>query len=167
MCQPYNWKKLNHGFKVMLKIGSSFLVLVMFFVSMGWNVKFHYCTEDHHLSSSFVNAAESCHHCHGHEHGHEHKAHLTHHDVIQFNSKCCCEDFESQIQFTESFFFSPDKHLDIHFQPLCLVHLDLQELLPKAQQVFYHFTARKIPLFVSARELLVYFSALRLNPLVF
>ena len=151
--------------KRILQISSLVMALVVLFVSMGWDVKFHYCTEDHHLSGSFVDAAESCHHCIGHEHGHE--AHFTHQDVVQFNAKCCCEDFDSVIQFTDNFVFSPDKHLNIQLQPMVLAHHDIQELLPKTQQVLQQFTARKIPHFFSARELLVFFSALRLNPLVF
>ena len=151
--------------KRILQIGSLMMVFVMLFVSMGWDVKFHYCTEDHHLSGSFIDAAESCHHSMGHEH--EHEAHFMHQDVVQFNAKCCCEDFDSVIQFTDNFVFSPEKHLEIQIQPFVFVHHDLLELLPKTQQVLYHFTARKIPHFFSARELLVFFSALRLNPLVF
>ena len=151
--------------KRILQISSLVMALVVLFVSMGWDVKFHYCTEDHHLSGSFVDAAESCHHCIGHEHGHE--AHFTHQDVVQFNAKCCCEDFDSVIQFTDNFVFSPEKHLNIQLQPMVLAHHDIQELLPKTQQVLHYFTARKIPHFFSVRELLVFFSALRLNPLVF
>ena len=141
------------------------MAFVVLFVSMGWDVKFHYCTEDHRLTGSFVDAAETCLHCLDHEH--EHEAHLTHHHGLQFNAKCCCEDYESLIQFTDNYVFSPEKQLDIHFQPFVFVHLDLQELLPKTQQAWHHFTARKIPHFFSARDRLVYFSALRLNPLVF
>ena len=152
--------------KRILQLGSLLMALVVLFVSMGWDVKFHYCTEDHHLSGSFgVMPAETCPHCLEHEH--EHEAHFVHQHGLQFNAKCCCEDFESKIQFTDNFVFSPEKHLDIHFQPFAFAHLDLQELLPKAQVVFHHFTARKIPHFFSARDRLVFFSALRLNPLVF
>ena len=151
--------------KQILQIGSLLMALTVLFVSIGWDVKYHYCTEDHHLASSFVDATESCMHCHGHEH--EHETHAVPQHGLQFNAKCCCEDFESKIQFTDNFVFSPDKQLDILFQPFVFVHLDLQELLPKAQQAWHHFTARKIPHFFSARDRLVYFSALRLNPLVF
>ena len=151
--------------KRLLQIGSLLMALVVLFVSKGWDVKFHYCTEDHHLLGSFVDAAESCMHCHGHEH--EHETHFAEQHGLQFNTKCCCEDFESKIQFTDNYVFSPEKHLDIHFQPVVFAHLDLQELLPKAQQAFHYFTARKIPHFFSARDRLVFFSALRLNPLVF
>ena len=151
--------------KRLLSIGSLFMALVVLFVSMGWDVKFHYCTEDHHLTSSFVDAAGSCKHCLAHEH--EHEAHFVSQHDLQFNAKCCCEDFESLIQFTDNYVFSPEKHLDIHFQPFVFAHLDLLDLMPKTQQALHHFTARKIPHFLSARDRLVFFSALRLNPLVF
>ena len=151
--------------KRILRIGSFVMALVVLLVSMGWDVKFHYCTEDHHMASSFVDAAESCMHCHGHEHEHEAQAVPQH--GLQFNSKCCCEDFESKIQFTDNYVFSPEKHLEFHLQPFVFVHLDQQDLVLKAQQVWRHFTARKILHFLSARDRLVFFSALRLNPLVF
>ena len=151
--------------KRILQIAALLMALVVLFVSIGWDVKFHYCTEDHHLASSFVDATDSCMHCHGHEH--EHETHAVPQHGLQFNAKCCCEDFESKIQFTDNFVFSPDKQLDILFQPFVFVHLDLQELLPKVQLAWHHFTARTIPHFFSAKDRLVYFSALRLNPLVF
>ena len=143
------------------------MALVVLFVSMGWDVKFHYCTEDHHLTSSFVDAAEACEHCLEHEHEHEHEAHFVHQHGLQFNAKCCCEDFERLIQFSDNYVFSTEKHLDFDFQPFVFVHFDLLELMPKACQAFHSFTSRKIPHFVSGRERLVFFSALRLNPLVF
>jgi uncharacterized membrane protein len=151
--------------KRVLQIGSFVMALVVLFVSMGWDVKFHYCTEDHRLSSSFGEAAESCLHCLEHEHDHE--AHFMQQHEIQFDAKCCCEDFESKIQFTDNYVFSTEKHLDIHFQPFVFVHFDLQELLPKSQQAWHQFIARKIPHFFSTRDRLVFFSNLRLNPLVF
>jgi hypothetical protein len=151
--------------KRLLQLGSFLMAFAVLFVSIGWDVKFHYCTADHHLSGSFGEAAESCLHCLEHEH--EHEAHFSQLHEIQFNAKCCCEDFESKIQFTDNYVFSPEKHLDIHFYPFVFAHFDLQELMPKAKQAFQLFTARKIPPFLSARDRLVFFSALRLNPLVF
>ena len=153
--------------KQLLKIGSLLMAFAVLFVSMGWDVKFHYCTEDHHLTGSFVDAEAGCVHCMGHHHGHVAANTYESHDVIHYDAKCCCDDFDSKIQFTDNYVFSPDKHLDIHFQPFVFVHLDLQDLMPKAQQVLHHFTARIIPHFFSARDRLVFFSALRLNPLVF
>ena len=155
--------------KRLLQIGSMLMALVVLFVSMGWDVKFHYCTENHRLSGSFgENAAETCVHCLSHEHQHEHvETHFEHHDVLHYESKCCCEDFDHLIQFSDNYVFSSEKHLDIHFQPFVFAHFDLQNLMPKAKQVFHLFTIQKIPLFFSAKERLVFFSALRLNPLVF
>jgi hypothetical protein len=152
--------------KRLLQIGSLLMALAVLFVSVGWDVKFHYCTEDHHMTGSLGNASDDCVHCWDHHHEHEMEAALPH-DVMQFDAKCCCDDFDSKIQFTDNFVFSSDRQLDIHFQPFAFLHLDLQELLPKAQQAWHYFTARKIPHFFSARDRLVYFSALRLNPLVF
>ena len=106
--------------KRLLKIGSLFVALVVLFVSMGWDVKFHYCTEDHRLTGSFVDAAGACSHCHDHEH--EHEAHFVHQHGLQFNAKCCCEDFDSLIQFSDNYVFSPDKHLDFNLQPFVFVH---------------------------------------------
>ena len=151
--------------KRLLQTSAMLLALVVLFVSMGWDVKFHYCTEDHHLSGSFGEAAESCLHCHDHEHDHE--AHFAQQHETQFNAKCCCEDFESKIQFTDNYVFSPEKQVHIHFQPFVFAHLDLQNLTPKAKQAFQIINARKIPFFLSARDRLVFFSALKLNPLVF
>ena len=143
------------------------MALAVLFVSVGWDVKFHYCTEDHHLTGSFVNAASECVHCMGHHHGHEEAEENLPHDVVQFSAKCCCEDFDSKIQFAGNYVFSTEKHIDIHFQPFVFANANLQALTPKAKQALQHFSARKIPPFLSSRDRLVFFSALRLNPLVF
>ena len=149
----------------LLQIGSFVMAFVVLFVSMGWNVKFHYCTEDHHLSSSFGEAAESCLHCLEHEHDHE--AHFTQQHEIQFNAKCCCEDFESKIQFTDNYVFSTEKHLDIHFQPITVIHSAVLDLSPIVKQVFNHFSAWNNPNWRIGRIGLIFFSQLKLNPLVF
>ena len=48
--------------KQILQIGSLLMALTVLFVSIGWDVKYHYCTEDHHLASSFVDATDTlCH----------------------------------------------------------------------------------------------------------
>ena len=151
--------------KRLLQIGSLLMALVVLFVSMGWDVKFHYCTEDHHLASSFVDATESCMHCHGHEH--EHEAHAVPQHGLQFNAKCCCEDFDSKIQFTDNFVFSPDKQLIVSLQSFILPHLDLTEICAQVSTVFNNHSPRKTLKFLSGRERIVYFSSLRLNPLVF
>ena len=151
--------------KRLLRIGSFLFALVVLFVSVGWDVKFHYCTAEHHLSGSFGEAAESCLHCHDHEH--EHEAHFAQQHETQFNAKCCCEDFERKIQFTDNYVFSPDKHLIISLQSCFLPHLDLKELCAQVSTVFRQHSPRKTLKFLSGRERIVFFSSLKLNPLVF
>ncbi|MBR5911168.1 MAG: hypothetical protein IKZ55_04220 [Bacteroidales bacterium] len=151
--------------KRLLQIGSLLMALVVLFVSVGWDVKFHYCTAEHHLSGSFGEAAESCLHCHDHEH--EHEAHFAQQHETQFNAKCCCEDFERKIQFTDNYVFSPEKHLIISLQSCFLPHLDLKELCAQVSTVFRQHSPRKTLKFLSGRERIVFFSSLKLNPLVF
>lgn len=151
--------------KRILQIGSLLTALVVLFVSIGWDVKFHYCTEDHHLASSFVDATESCTHCHDHES--EHEAHTVPQHGIQFNAKCCCEDFESKIQFTDNYVFSPDKHLIFSLQSFILPHLDLSEICAQVSTIFSNLSSRKTLKFLSGRDRIVFFSSLKLNPLVF
>ena len=155
--------------KRILQIGSLVMALVVLFVSMGWDVKFHYCTEDHHLSGSFgEKAAETCLHCLGHEHEHEHgDIHFDCDDVMHYESKCCCEDFDSKIQFTDNYVFSPDKHLVVDLQSFVLPHLDLTELCTNVSTVINNHSPRKTLKFLSGRERTVFFSSLRINPLVF
>ena len=150
----------------MLQIGSLLMALAVLFVSVGWDVKFHYCTEDHHIMGSFGDAAAECVHCMGHHHDHEMEA-VSPLDVVQFNAKCCCEDFDSKIQFTDNYVFSPDKHLIVSLQSFILPHLDLTEICAQVSTVFNNHSPRKTLKFLSGRERIVYFSSLRLNPLVF
>ena len=154
--------------KRLLQIGSFLMALVVLFVSVGWDVKFHYCTEDHQLTGSFGPAADYCLHCRDHEHEHEETdAHLWQHDALQFNAKCCCEDFDSKIQFTDNFVFSPDKHLIVSLQSFILPRLDLTEMCAKVSTVFNNHSPRKTLKFLSGQERVVFFSSLKLNPLVF
>ena len=142
------------------------MAFAVLFVSVGWDVKFHYCTEDHHVMGSFGDAAAECVHCMGHHHEHEMEATFPR-DVVQFNAKCCCDDFDSKIQFTDNFVFSADKHLIVSLQSFVLPHLDLPDLCDQVNVVFNPVFQRKTLKFLSGRERLVCFSSLRLNPLVF
>ena len=151
--------------KRLLQIGSCLMAFVVLFISVGWDVKFHYCTEDHQLTGSFVDATESCLHCLDHEHGHE--IILMQQGEVHFDAKCCCENFESIIQFTDNFVFSPEKQLIIHLQSFVLPHLDLTENLVQVRQIFDNHSLRKTLKFLSGRERVVCFSHLKLNPLVF
>ncbi|MBO7615936.1 MAG: hypothetical protein J6T22_01895 [Bacteroidales bacterium] len=153
--------------KRLLQTGSLLMAFVVLFVSVGWDVKFHYCTEDHHMSGSFSDAAATCMHCLGHHHDHEETEAIQPFDVVQFKAKCCCEDFDSKIQFTDNFVFSPDKHLIVSLQSFVLPHLDLKELCAQVCTVFNNHSQRKTLKFLSGQERIVFFSSLKLNPLVF
>ena len=153
--------------KRLLQIGSLLMALAVLFVSVGWDVKFHYCTENHHITGSFGDASAECVHCLGHHHDHEDAETMLSHDVIQFNAKCCCEDFDSKIQFTDNYVFSPDKHLIVNLQSFVLSHLDLTELCNQVSAVYNNHSQRKTLKFLSGQERIVFFSSLKLNPLVF
>lgn len=152
--------------KRLLQIGSMLMALVVLFVSMGWDVKFHYCTEAHQMTGSFGEAAESCPHCFDHEHDHE-GIHAMQSDVIHYESKCCCEDFDNKIQFTDNYVFSLEKQLIISLQSFVLPHLNLTGLNNQVSVVFNDFSLKKTLKFLSGQERIVFFSSLKLNPLVF
>ena len=153
--------------KRLLQISSLLMALAVLFVSVGWDVKFHYCTENHHITGSFGDASAECVHCLGHHHDHEEAETRSSHDVVQFNAKCCCEDFDSKIQFTDNYVFSPDKHLIVNLQSFVLPHLDLTELCNQVSVVYNNHSQRKTLKFLSGQERIVFFSSLKLNPLVF
>lgn len=152
--------------KRLLQIGSFLMAFVVLFISIGWDVKFHYCTEDHHMMGSFGDAASDCVHCLGHHHEHEMESLLSH-NVVQFNAKCCCDDFDSKIQFTDNFVFSPDKHLIVSLQSFVLPYFDLTDMCEQVNVVFNNFSLKKTLKFLSGQERIVFFSSLKLNPLVF
>ena len=88
-------------------------------------------------------------------------------EVVQFNAKCCCEDFDSKIQFTDNFVFSTDKHQIVNLQSFILPHLDLSDLHDRINVVINNHSQRKTLKFLSGQERIVFFSSLKLNPLVF
>ena len=153
--------------KRLLQIGSLLMALAVLFVSVGWDVKFHYCTEDHHIMGSFGDASAGCVHCLGHHHDHEEAETIQPFDVIQFNAKCCCEEFDSKIQFIDNYVFSPDKHLIVSLQSFVLPHLVLTKLCDEVSVVYNNHSQRKTLKFLSGQERIVFFSSLKLNPLVF
>ena len=151
-----------------MQIGSFLMTLVVLFVSVGWDVKFHYCTEDHQLTGSFGPVADHCMHCLDHEQEHEEtETHFWQYDGLQLNAKCCCDDFDSKIQFTDNYVFSPDKHLIVNLQSFILPFLDLMDLCDQVSGVFNNLSLKKTLKFLSGRERIVFFSSLKLNPLVF
>ena len=142
------------------------MAFVVLFVSVGWDVKFHYCTEDHHIMGRFGDASAECVHCLGHHHEHEAAA-TSLYEVLHFDAKCCCNDFDSKIQFTDNFVFSADKHLLVSLQSFILPYLDLSQLCDQVKVVFNNHSQRKTLKFLSGQERIVFFSSLKLNPLVF
>ena len=154
--------------KRILQIESLMMALLVLFVSIGWNVNFHYCTEDHHLLSSFGDASRLCEHCQNHPHHHMNAAQFEEHlKAVHFDEKCCCDDFDSKIQFTDNYTSSPEKHIAVFLQPALLPHLNLTDLLQEVKQVFNIFSPQKIPFFLSGRQMTIFFSNLKLNPLIF
>ena len=150
--------------KRLLQIGALLMALVVLFVSIGWDVRFHYCRTSRQLTSRIALISSVQPHCFDQC---DEQTHENHPVVAHFDSKCCCDDFNSKIQFTDNFTFSPEKHLMLHFQPFVFLHFDVLELSLKAKQVFGVFAMHKIPILPTGKLRLVFFSQLKLNPLVF
>lgn len=145
------------------------MALYVLFVAHGMNVNFHLCTEDHQLTSSFGDASLLCEHCLGHhhqEHGDE-QACETNPQPLHYGSKCCCEDYESEIGFTDDYTFSSEKILTT-----CPVSTPLAEGLQQLTDNglvfdFHRFVHEKIPYLLTGRLRAIFFSHLKLNPQVF
>lgn len=153
----------------MFKIGALFMALHVLFVSLGMSVNFHYCSENHRLTGSFGDASEHCEHClHHHHHGHmDAKAFEEHLSVMHFGAKCCCEDFDSEIGFTDQYTFSTEKPL-IVFLPFTMLDEAFDVVLENNLIPYFHyFTPKKIPYLLTGRLKTIFFSSLKLNPLVF
>ena len=140
------------------------LVLVM---SLDMNVKFHFCREDHHVSVSFGDASRLCAHCAGHHHNHV----QTHdHEVCglvkHFDAKCCCEDFEETIGFIDQFTFSTENALAVFLPSTLLTNLCQVVFEEKLTSVSHLFTQLKIPYLLTGRLKTIFFSNLKINPLI-
>ncbi len=151
----------------LLKSISVLAAMLVMFVSMGWNVNFHYCTESNHMSGSFGDASKYCAHCANHHHAHMNEKQFAEHlKVIHFGEKCCCEDFSSKIQFNDNFVFSPNKHLSTQLPSFVLpfvIHVVDNDVFSEYIQIF---TQIKIPSLPTGRLLLIFFSQLRLDPFI-
>ena len=152
--------------KRLLQIGSLLMAFAVLFVSFGWDVCFHYCTSSHTMTSHIGMGSPMHAQCFGHaqcsEESHEHHPMATH-----FDAKGCCDDYDSKIQFTDNFVYSPEKQLIISLQYYLLSHLDLNEVLVQVRQIFYNHSPKKVLKFLSGQERIVFFSSLKINPLVF
>ena len=144
------------------------MALYVLFIAHGMTVKFHFCTENHHLMSSLGDASELCVHCLGHHHGHVDEMEFEEHlKEVHFDAKCCCEDFEKEIGFAESFTFSTEKSLEV-FLPFTALTETFHLIVEKAQvPVTRFFKGEKTPYLLTGRLRTVFFSQLKLNPLVF
>ncbi|MBP5798145.1 MAG: hypothetical protein J6W26_07755 [Bacteroidales bacterium] len=156
--------------KQWLQIGSLLMALYVLFMAHGFCVNFHFCSENHHVMSSFGDASLLCSHCLGH---HDHHEHLdaeeaeTDLELLHFEGKCCCEDFNSEIGHTDDYTFSTEKPL-----MSCLVSTPLTNLYqtvlhgPEVEES-RGFAFEKIPYLLTGRLRTLFFSQLKLNPLVF
>ncbi len=145
------------------------MALYVLFVAHGLSVNFHLCVDDHHVISSFGDASNLCEHCMGHHH-HEHldtEAFEAHDQEVHFGAKCCCEDFDSEIGFTDNFTFSTEKNLCV-FLPFTMLTQAANDLFEeKPTTVFRVFDQPKIPYLLTGRLKTIFFSSLRINPLAF
>ena len=131
------------------------------------SLNFHFCLEDHHLSVSFGDASRFCSHCVGHHHGHE-ATHGLDDDAapLHFSAKCCCEDFESEIRFAEDYTFSTEKQLE-HSLPIIVVPDVCRLVVDEEIKLVSHcFTHEKIPYLLTGRLRTIFFSHLKINPLI-
>lgn len=153
----------------MLQIGTVLMALQILFVTLGISVSFHYCLEDHHMMSSFGEASKLCEHClHHHHHAHLEASEFEEpQEVVHFGAKCCCEDFESEIVLMDHYTFSPEKSLTV-FLPFTLLSEAFHSILDdELDSAFHFFTQEKIPYLLTGRLKTIFFSSLKLNPLVF
>ena len=142
------------------------MALYVLFVTLDLNVHFHYCLEDHQVTSSFGDASQQCGHCFGHHH---HEAHRTVAEggVLHFEAKCCCEDFDSEIAFEDAFTFSTPTSLTAYL-PVTMMTAMRDILFDKdGMPSFRCFFWEKTSYLLTGRLKTIFYSHLKLNPLVF
>ena len=150
----------------LIQIGSLLMALYVLFVTLDLNVHFHYCSQDHHLTSSFGDASEHCVHCVGHHHHETEKGSEAAQD-LHFEARCCCEDFASEIAFSDAFVFSKEKP-QVAFLPVIMMAETFRVMLDDdLSRVGYRFFREKTPYFLTGRLRMIFLSHLKLNPLVY
>jgi len=152
--------------RILLKIGAFLMALHILFVSMDVNVNFHYCLEDHHVNTSFGDASRFCVHCLGHHHHEHHQGVEDGSEVLHFGEKCCCEDFDSEICFADGFTFSTDKLLILSLPRLVVADVCRMVVDEEIRIVLHCFVREKIPYLFTGRLRSIFFSNMKLNPLV-
>lgn len=156
--------------KHLLQIGSLLMALYVLFLAHGFCVNFHFCSENHHVMSSFGDAALLCSHCMGHHHHHEHPSANeveTPLKTMHFEEKCCCEDYNSEIGHTDDYTLSTEKPLMVCLVSTSLTHLCQQVLHALGIEESRGFAFEKIPYLLTGRLRTLFFLHLKLNPLVF
>ena len=149
--------------KRLVQIWAFLVALVVLIVSMDWDIKFHYCTIDHELTGSF--SETTCEHCVGHHHDH-HEAYggTPSPHAIQFNAKCCCDEFEQIVHLSDNYSFSSEKPLLVNLPFVMLINMIVTED-HTVEMVLRYFTREKIPYLITGRLKRIFFSNLKLFPL--
>lgn len=150
-----------------LKIGSLSMAFYMLFIVLGLNVHCHLCNENHHLMTSFGDASMLCEHCIGHHHDHE-QIPGSEENVVEkhFSDKCCCEDFGSDIVLSDVFTLSMEKYATVFLPITELTTMFQFALQMDLTPVFMFFSHEKIPYLLTGHLKTIFFSNLKLNPLV-
>lgn len=144
------------------------MALLVLFVSLGLNVNFHFCTTDGCLFGSFGDASHLCEHCRNHHHNHMNVVEFQEHlKTIHFDAKCCCDDFDSRIQFTGNYNISSEKHLSVFFTAVLLPYIEASSTLTTESLILKIFSRQKIPFSASGKQKIIFFSSLKLDPLIF
>ena len=154
--------------KRLLQTGSLMMALYVLFLAHGLSVNLHCCAENHHVMSSFGDASLLCEHCHGHHHEHLTAEGFEEHlKVMHFGEKCCCDDYETEIGFTDDYTFSTEKQLISCVASMPLAYRFQSSLDERPILDFRSFVFEKIPYLLTGRLRTIFFSHLKLNPLVF
>lgn len=155
--------------RLLFQIVSLVMAFQVLLVAHGLSVNFHLCAEDHRVMSSFGDASELCGHCIGHHH----HGHSDLHEVealeaeAHLDARCCCEDFDSEVGFTDDFTFSPEKNLAVFLPFTILANLVNSQEVENPCTFLRSFSQHKKAYLLTGRLKTIFFSNLKLNPLVF
>lgn len=155
--------------RLLFQIVSLVMAFQVLLVAHGLSVNFHLCAEDHHVMSSFGDASELCGHCIGHHHHGHHDLHEV--EALEaeahLDARCCCEDFDSEVGFTDGFTFSPEKNLTVFLPFTILANLVNSQEVENPCTFLRSFSQHKKAYLLTGRLKTIFFSNLKLNPLVF
>lgn len=87
--------------------------------------------------------------------------------TIHFDAKCCCDDFDSRIQFTGNYNISSEKQLLVFFAAVLLPNIEVSSTLTTESLILKIFSRQKIPFSASGKQKIIFFSSLKLDPLIF